>query len=171
LLHTLRESLGGLPMIVEDLGLVTPEVEELRDQFGLPGMKILQFAFGSGPENESLPHHYPTNCVAYTGTHDNETARGWYENTSESIRDQFRRYTGSDGSHVAWDMIRCIWESKADRALAPMQDFLELGNEARMNVPGTSEGNWSWRMQEKHLAQQLAEKMRDLNEMTNRLGQ
>ena len=169
LLRTLREALGGLPIIVEDLGLVTPEVEELRDQFSLPGMKILQFAFDSGPENESLPHHYPTNCVAYTGTHDNETARGWYENASESTRDHFRRYTGSDGSHAAWDMIRCIWESRADRAIAPMQDLLELNNDARMNVPGTSEGNWSWRMQEIHLSQELADKMRALNETTDRL--
>lgn len=171
LLNTLRDSLGELPIIVEDLGLVTPEVEALRDHFGLPGMKILQFAFGSGPENESLPNHYPTNCVAYTGTHDNETARGWYENASESTRDHFRRYTGSDGLHVAWDMIRCIWESRADRTLAPMQDLLELGNEARMNLPGTSVGNWSWRMQEKQLTQQLAEKIHALNETTNRLGQ
>ena len=169
LLNTLQEALGGLPIIVEDLGLVTSEVEEMRDQFGLPGMKILQFAFGSGSENKSLPHHYPTNCVAYTGTHDNETSRGWYENASESIRDHFRRYTGSDGSQAAWDMIRCIWESRADRALAPMQDLLDLNNEARMNVPGTSEGNWSWRMQEFHLSQQLADRMRALNETTNRL--
>ncbi len=169
LLNTLREALGGLPIIVEDLGLVTPEVIELRDQFGLPGMKVLQFAFGSGPENESLPHYYPVNCVAYTGTHDNETSRGWYENASESIGDHFRRYTGSDGSHAAWDMIRCIWESRADRALAPMQDLLNLSNEARMNVPGTSEGNWSWRMQEIHLSRQLADKMHALNERTNRL--
>lgn len=169
LLNTLQDALGGLPIIVEDLGLVTPEVEALRDRFGLPGMKILQFAFDGDSENPFLPHHYPSNCVAYTGTHDNETGRGWYENASEQIRDRFRRYTGSDGTHVAWDMIRALWDSKADRTLAQMQDLLELGNEARMNVPGTSSGNWCWRMQENHLTSQLAEKIRELNKATDRL--
>lgn len=169
LLSTLRDVLGELPIIVEDLGLVTPEVEALRDRFGLPGMKILQFAFDGGSENPFLPDNYAPNCVAYTGTHDNETACGWYENAPEYIRDHFRRYTGSDGTHVAWDMIRTIWQSKADRTLAQMQDLLELGNEARMNVPGTSSGNWCWRVQESQLTQQLAEKVRELNVSTDRL--
>ncbi|MEJ2607409.1 MAG: 4-alpha-glucanotransferase [Anaerolineales bacterium] len=169
LLDKLQDALGGLPIIVEDLGLVTPEVEALRDRFGLPGMKILQFAFDGDSENPFLPDHYPSNCVAYTGTHDNDTARGWYENAPEQIRDRFRRYTGSDGTHVAWDMIRALWHSKADRTLAQMQDLLELGNEARMNVPGTSSGNWRWRMQESQLTLQLAEKLRALNETTDRM--
>jgi 4-alpha-glucanotransferase len=169
LLDKLQDALGGLPIIVEDLGLVTPEVEALRDRFGLPGMKILQFAFDGDSENPFLPDRYPSNCVAYTGTHDNDTASGWYENAPEQIRDRFRRYTGSDGTHVAWDMIRALWHSKADRTLAQMQDLLELGNEARMNVPGTSSGNWRWRMQESQLTLQLAEKLRALNETTDRM--
>ena len=163
----LRADLGDLPIIAEDLGEITPDVIELRDQFNLPGMKILQFAF-TGPENPFLPHYYPQNCVAYTGTHDNDTARGWYESASEHERDFARRYLSVDGSDIAWDLIRAVWASKALFALAPMQDLLSLGSEARMNYPSRATGNWDWRMREDALSDELRGKLRELNSETGR---
>jgi len=141
----LKRELGDLPLIAEDLGEITPDVFALRDQLGLPGMKILQFAFDK-PTNPFLPHNYPANCVAYTGTHDNDTTRGWYATAPEVEKDYFRRYTGRDGADVSWDLIRLAWASVADLAIAPLQDVLDLGTEARMNLPGTAQGNWKWRM-------------------------
>jgi len=163
----LRADLGDLPIIAEDLGEITPDVIELRDQFNLPGMKILQFAF-TGPENPFLPHYYPQNCVAYTGTHDNDTARGWYESASEHERNFARRYLSVDGSDIAWDLIRAVWASKALFALAPMQDLLSLGSEARMNYPSRATGNWDWRMREDALSDELRGKLRELNSETGR---
>jgi len=163
----LLADLGSLPIIAEDLGEITPDVFELRDRFELPGMKILQFAF-SDHDNPFLPHHYPENCVAYTGTHDNDTTHGWYENTSEHERDFARRYLSVDGSDIAWDLTRSIWQSPAKFALAPMQDLLSLGTEARMNYPGSMGGNWIWRMNNDALNGELLEKLRKLNEKTNR---
>ncbi len=116
LLETLQQALGGLPLIAEDLGLITPEVEALRDHFGLPGMRILQFAFGGGADNPYLPHMYVPNTVAYTGTHDNDTTRGWFNTTPEKDRDHVRRYLARDGSDIAWDFIRAAWSSVADLA-------------------------------------------------------
>ena len=141
-----RKELGELPIIAEDLGVITPDVVELRETYDLPGMKILQFGFGGDPNDPFLPHNYVTNCVVYTGTHDNDTALGWYERVSNKDKDFCRRYLARDGSDVSWDMVRAAWGSVAAFALAPMQDLLGLGNEGRMNYPGNPSGNWTWRM-------------------------
>ena len=151
-----------LPIIAEDLGLITPDVTSLRDQFSLPGMKVLQFGF-SGPDNPFLPHSYPMNCVVYTGTHDNDTSRGWYESAPESEKDFARRYLGIDGSNFAWDLIRAAWRSTAVFALAPFQDFLGLGTSARFNYPSHLGGNWEWRMNEAAMSGELQGRIKELN--------
>lgn len=155
---------GTLPIIAEDLGVITPDVVELREKFHLPGMRILQFGF-SGADNPFLPHNYVTNCVAYTGTHDNDTACGWFDSAPEEERKFALRYLKSDGSDFAWDLIRGIWSSVAVYALTPMQDVLSLGTEARMNYPSRLGGNWGWRMQEEDMSPALAERLRELNEL------
>ena len=142
----LFDALGPMPLIAEDLGIITPQVQALRDDLGLPGMKVLQFAFGDEDDHPFLPHTYTQNCVAYTGTHDNDTAAGWYQSAPEKVQHRLRVYVGRDGSDAAWDLIRLAWSSVAERAIAPMQDLLSLGAEHRMNVPGQAEGNWGWRM-------------------------
>jgi 4-alpha-glucanotransferase len=158
----------GLPIIAEDLGEITPDVIELRDQFNLPGMKILQFAF-SGPDNKFLPHNYPTtSCVVYTGTHDNDTARGWYESAPENELDFARRYLDTDGSNFPWKLTRAAWGSVAVFAVAPMQDLLGLGTEARMNFPSTLGGNWSWRLFEDQLSLELQGRLREINYLYRR---
>jgi 4-alpha-glucanotransferase len=162
-LNALQASLGDLPIIAEDLGEITPDVFALRDQFALPGMKIFQFAFASDPEDPFLPHNYPVNCVAYTGTHDNDTVRGWYETAPEKERDLCRRYLGRSGSDISWDMIRSVWSSVAVMALAPIQDFLSLGPDARMNFPGKLGGNWSWRMDSGSLDEALRLRIQEMN--------
>ncbi|MCC6146137.1 MAG: 4-alpha-glucanotransferase [Anaerolineaceae bacterium] len=164
-----QEALKEMPIIAEDLGDITPEVIALRDAFNLPGMKILQFAFSNTPENPFLPHHYPHHCVAYTGTHDNDTSIGWYEKAPANECDFCRRYLSSPGSQIAWDMIRVVWSSPADMVLAPLQDFLNLGSESRMNLPGTADGNWNWRMPVDALTPRLAERIRELNYLFSRL--
>lgn len=151
-----------LPIIAEDLGVITDDVVELRDSFNLPGMKILQFGF-SGADNPFLPHNYPQNCVAYSGTHDNDTVRGWYETAPEHERDFARRYLGTNGENIAWDLIRSIWSSVAVYAVTPMQDALDLGTEARMNFPSKLGGNWEWRMSENDMSESLAGRLRELN--------
>jgi 4-alpha-glucanotransferase len=165
---TLRAKLGGLPLIAEDLGLITPEVEVLRDQCQLPGMRILQFAFGGGPDHRFLPHNYERNTVVYTGTHDNDTTRSWYATSPEHERHSVRRYLGRDGSDIAWDFIRLAWASVADYALAPLQDVLNLGTEARMNHPGHPAGNWSWRFTPALLADAVLDRLGDLTEIYGR---
>ncbi len=166
--NALKNALGDLRIIAEDLGEITPDVIRLRDQFHLPGMKILQFAF-SDERSPFLPHRYPENCVAYSGTHDNDTTRGWYASASAHERDFARRYLGVDGHDIAWDFIRALWASSANLVLAPMQDFLNLGSEARMNFPGRVQGNWRWRTSGWDKA--LAEKLCQLNEETKRAGE
>lgn len=168
LLGALRDSLGELPIIAEDLGMITPEVEQLRDRFGIPGMKVLQFAFSGNPANPYLPHHYERNCVAYTGTHDNDTTRGWYESAGDGERDFCRRYLGVDGQDIAWDLVRAAWRSVADMAMAPLQDLLSLGSEARMNVPGQPEGNWRWKAPRDSLTDRLGARLRELNVLYGR---
>ncbi|HSJ86519.1 MAG TPA: 4-alpha-glucanotransferase [Anaerolineales bacterium] len=153
---------GTLPIIAEDLGVITPDVAELRDSFHLPGMKILQFGFTS-PTDPFLPHNYTSNCVAYTGTHDNDTVRGWYETAPAHERDYARRYLSSNGNDIAWDMIRAIWASVAVYAVVPMQDVLNLGGEARMNFPSRLGGNWEWRMGDGDLSESLANRLREMN--------
>jgi 4-alpha-glucanotransferase len=168
--RVVQKSLGDLPVIAEDLGVITPDVEALRIRYNLPGMKILQFSFASGPKDPFLPHNYPKNCVVYTGTHDNDTARGWYERVPEYEREFYRHYLDRDGSKVAWDLIRASWASVAVMALAPFQDFLDLGNEARMNYPGNPSGNWTWRVPAGAINSELQQKIRELNYLYDRLG-
>ncbi len=172
LFAALKTSLGDLPIIAEDLGLITEDVIALRDGFRFPGMKILQFAF-SGPENPFLPHHYTQNFVAYTGTHDNDTARGWYASAPEREREFAFRYLGlKPGRDVAKEfpahLIRAVWSSVAVFALAPMQDFLALGGEARMNYPSRLGGNWDWRMDSSALTDELRDRIRELNYLYQR---
>ena len=141
-----QRELGELPMIAEDLGEITPDVIELRDKFKLPGMKVLQFAFSTDATDKFLPHNCRRNFVMYSGTHDNDTTRGWYEHSAtEHERDYFRRYFRTDGHDAAWTMIEAAWRSVTVMAVVPLQDLLNLGTEARMNLPGTSSGNWAWR--------------------------
>jgi 4-alpha-glucanotransferase len=170
LFQSVHRALGDLPIIAEDLGVITPDVVELRESFKLPGMKIFQFAFGSTPEDPFLPHHYPVHCVVYTGTHDNDTALGWYKRISEQEKSMYRRYLDRDGSNVSWDFIRGVWSSVAVFAIAPTQDFLSLGNEARMNYPGNPSGNWMWRMHRDAQSHELQSKIRELNYLYSRLS-
>ncbi len=150
--ETLGRTLGELPVLAEDLGIITPEVEELRDHFGFPGMKILLFAFGSGAENPYLPHHYSQNAVVYTGTHDNDTTVGWWENASVEQKDHVAEYLGYDRpqaiANIAWALIRLALSSVANWAILPLQDLLSLDNRSRMNDPSVSAGNWRWRYPE-----------------------
>jgi len=155
---------GTLPIIAEDLGVITPDVARLRDSFNLPGMKILQFGFVS-PKDPFLPHNYTSNCVAYTGTHDNDTVRGWYATAPEHERDYARRYLKTDGGDISWDMIRAVWSSVAVYAVTPMQDALSLGGEARMNFPSRLGGNWEWRLSEGDLSESLAGRLRETNHL------
>ncbi len=154
--NVLRKELGNLPIIAEDLGEINPQVYLLRDQFDLPGMKILQFAFGGDPDDPFLPHNYPVNCIAYTGTHDNDTVVGWYENAPQEERDFYRRYLSRDGKNVSWDLIRAVWSSVAATAIAPLQDLLSLDSNARMNFPGKASGNWTWRAKSDQVEDQLS---------------
>jgi 4-alpha-glucanotransferase len=162
-------ALGELPIIAEDLGEITTDVIELREQYRLPGMRILQFAFAGDSSDPFLPHNYIVNCAAYTGTHDNDTARGWYENAPEKERDFVRRYLGRSGEDIAWDMIRAVWSSVAVLALAPMQDFLSEPTEARMNFPGRASGNWGWRMMTDALSPFLVSRIQNFNRLYRRL--
>jgi 4-alpha-glucanotransferase len=162
-LNALRSALGDLPIIAEDLGEITQDVIDMREAFELPGMKILQFAF-SGPDNAFLPHHYVSNCVAYTGTHDNDTVIGWYRSAPQHEQEFYRRYMDSDAKDVAGEMIRHLWGSVAAYVVAPLQDLLKLDTEARMNFPGTLGGdNWAWRMAPSALSDSLGERLRELN--------
>ena len=158
-----------LPIIAEDLGVITPDVEELRDGFGFPGMKILQFAFSGDPEDNFLPHHYPDNCFAYTGSHDNETAQGWFDHATPKEKKFCLGYLGANENEVPHRMIREVWRSVARFAVAPMQDFLGLGSEARMNLPGCASGNWSWRMSKQALTDMLKDEIYQLNFLYSRL--
>lgn len=144
LLAALHKGLNGLPLIAEDLGVITPDVDELRTRFGLPGMRVLQFAFGA-PDNPFLPHHYERNTVVYTGTHDNDTTIGWFWGLAEHERNHVRRYYPWVGHDISWEMMRIAWSSVGDRAIVPMQDIVRVGTEARMNYPGKPTGNWRWR--------------------------
>jgi len=145
LYEAIRQQLGNVEIIAEDLGVITPEVEKLRDHFGLPGMKVLQFADYLNPKDEYLPHNYPNNCVVYTGTHDNDTSVSWFQSLSDEAKKNITDYFMSENSSIHWVLIRAAWQSVANMAIAPLQDVLGLGGESRMNVPGAASGNWSWR--------------------------
>jgi 4-alpha-glucanotransferase len=169
-LTRMRQGLGGLPIIAEDLGVITPGVKKLRKDFELPGMKVLQFGFEGTPDDEFLPHNYPQHCVVYTGTHDNDTVVGWYESAPEEARDFCRRYLACDGTEIAWDMIRAAWSSVAQWAIAPLQDMLNLGSQARMNYPSREHGNWGWRVRAEQLTEDLSERLAALNRIFGRLA-
>ena len=160
LFDALRAALGELPIVAEDLGVITAGVEKLRDDNALPGMKVLQFAFAGDATDPYLPHNYPANSVVYTGTHDNDTTVGWYAQAPEKERDHVRRYLARDDAHVAWELWRLAQASVADTAIAPLQDLLQLGPEARMNVPGAASGNWGWRFTWDDLPDWLAPELR-----------
>ncbi len=174
LFEAVRRELGDLPVVAENLGVITPEVEAIREAFGFPGMAILQFAFGTDPQGPGFrPHNYHRDLVAYTGTHDNDTAVGWWRSTGEgdstrtaedvaAEKDYARRYLGSDGREVHWDMIRTLLASVADVAIVPLQDVLGLGSEARMNLPARPSGNWGWRFAAGDLAAAHAERLADM---------
>jgi len=172
LFATMQQSLGELPILAEDLGVITDDVVALRDGFDFPGMKIMQFAF-SGPDNPFLPHHFNESFVAYTGVHDNDTTRGWYESASEHEREFALRYLGlkatkSMAKEFPAHLIRAAWASVAVFALAPMQDFLALGGEARFNFPSRLGGNWDWRMDASALTDELRNRIRELNYLYQR---
>ncbi len=169
LFTALRREMGALPLIAEDLGVVDDAVVTLRDKSGLPGMKVLQFAFGDDARNPFLPHHHQPDSVVYTGTHDNDTTLGWWL-ASPDQHARVRRYLGPvDASTVAWRMVETAFASVAHTAIVPMQDVLGLGTEARMNVPGVADGNWSWRLQSGLLDGRLAGRLRELAVTYDRL--
>ena len=166
----MEEALGKIDIVAEDLGTLTPDVTELMEQTGYPGMKVLEFAFDSGEENDYLPHKYTENCVVYTGTHDNDTVMGWLETAKPEDISYARSYCQMpDDEPFNWGLIRVAYESKADTAIVPMQDILGLGKEARMNIPSTLGGNWVWRLDGAALTDELADKLKTMSEKSGRL--
>ena len=179
LFTAIKRALGDLPIIAEDLGVITPDVESLRDGFGLPGMRILQFAFGGDTKNLDLPHNYIRNSVVYTGTHDNDTTVGWFKSVagegSTRAADQIERerkfcldYLNSDGTEIHWDFMRALLASVADTAIVPLQDVLGLGTEARMNLPNSAVGNWAWRYKAGALTGEIEERLQKLTHIYGR---
>jgi 4-alpha-glucanotransferase len=168
--RVVERELGSLPFVAEDLGLITPDVYALRDQFHLPGMRVLQFAFDGHSDNPHLPENYVTNTVVYTGTHDNPTTRGWFEDLTRDQKERFWKYLRrqAQSSDAAPGLIELAWTSAAALAMAPLQDILNLGREARMNVPGRADGNWRWRSTENMLSDEAFERMRDLTTRAKR---
>ncbi|MFN2491563.1 MAG: 4-alpha-glucanotransferase [Pyrinomonadaceae bacterium] len=182
LFTAIRKSLGELPIIAEDLGVITPDVVALRDEFGFPGMRILQFAFGGDTKNIDLPHNYERNIVAYTGTHDNDTTVGWFRSVAgegstrtakqiEHEREFCLQYLNTDGKEIHWDFIRALLASVANTAIVPLQDVLGLGAEARMNLPNTIGGNWTWRFQPDALTGEISGRLRKLTEVYGRVDE
>jgi 4-alpha-glucanotransferase len=168
LLSAVHRRWNDMPLLAEDLGIITPDVEALRDDYGLPGMAILQFAFGS-LDHPYLPHPHRREQVVFTGTHDNDTLLGWQHTTTPEVADRARRYLGSDDAGLGWAICRAAWQSVADTAIVPMQDLLRLGGHARMNVPGVQQGNWSWRMGHGALNLALAGRLREQLALAGRL--
>ena len=177
--ETLKGALGGdLPIVAEDLGIITPDVNALRDEFDFPGMRVLQFAFGGDPHDTHLPHEFVRNTVAYTGTHDNDTVVGWFRQRSRADapewerreRDLCLKYLGTDGAEINWDFIRAAQMSVAVLAVAQLQDVLGLGTDARMNTPASIEGNWDWRYTDGALTDELARRLREMTIIYGRLG-
>jgi 4-alpha-glucanotransferase len=170
--HAVKAALPDGRLIAEDLGDLTDDVRALRDATGLPGMAILQFAFGGGSDNAYLPHHLRANSVIYPGTHDNDTTLGWYGATDEKTRDHVRRYFRVSGAEAGWDFIRAAYASVSNLAVVPFQDFLSLGSGARFNVPGKPAGNWQWRYESwqlEKLHRESAGYLRALADLTDRL--
>ena len=166
----MEEACGKIEIVAEDLGTLTPDVTELMEQTGYPGMKVLEFAFDSGEDNDYLPHNYTNNCVVYTGTHDNDTIVGWLETAKpEDVRFAREYCKMPDDEPFNWGLIRTAYESKADLAVIPVQDILGLGKEARMNTPSTLGGNWTWRLDKSTLTDELAEKLKTMSVNSGRL--
>ncbi len=171
LFTALRQKLGDLPLIAEDLGLITREVDALREQFNLPGMRVLQFGFSDRGAHNYLPHRYETNTVVYTGTHDNDTTLGWWQHgVTESERNAVYSYLNPAPNDVVWTLIRAASTSVADVCIIPVQDVLVLGSEARMNTPSIPENNWTWRMAPDALSSHQAQGLAQLSELTDRDG-
>ena len=163
-----EQALGQLPIIAEDLGLVTPAVVALRDLFEFPGMKIVQFAFSDDASDPFLPHNYPHNCVVYTGTHDNDTSVGWFKSAPARERSFAQSYLARSGDDIAYDFMRAAMSSVADTVVVPLQDVLALGSEARMNFPGRPSGNWSWRFRRDMLGEWQLKRLREMVELYGR---
>jgi len=180
LFEALEQALGDLPIVAENLGVITPEVEALRHRFGFPGMSILQFAFGNDPQAPTFrPHNYPREVVAYTGTHDNDTTAGWWQSqgagdstrTVEDVqreREFTKAYLNTDGREIHWAFIRAVMASVADTVIIPLQDVLGLGNEARMNLPGSTKGNWHWRCRPGALTSSIQDRLKQLTLLYDR---
>jgi 4-alpha-glucanotransferase len=166
--ETIRGALGSLPLIAEDLGFITEEVVELRESLGLPGMKVLQFAFDGDGANPLLPHNYTEDYVVYTGTHDNDTTLGWYRSLDTKTADLVRRYLARDDHDIVWDLIRLAYASVARFAVIPLQDLMKLDSEARMNFPSRANGNWQWRFQEWMLTDEIARRLGEIAELYHR---
>lgn len=170
LFTTVQENLGkNLPIIAEDLGVITPDVVALREKFGFPGMKVLQFAFNNWQDNEYLPHNYNRNCVVYTGTHDNDTTVGWFRTLPEEDKKYVLKYVGNSEKEINWALIKLAMSSSAVFSIFPMQDVLGLGSEARMNRPGIAYGNWSWRMLKRQITPKIINKLYDLSKLYSRI--
>ncbi|MBL8182629.1 MAG: 4-alpha-glucanotransferase [Blastocatellia bacterium] len=164
LFSALKRRLGDLPLIAEDLGSMTPEVEHLRDSNGFPGMRILQYAFGGDAYNTNLPHNFSQNSISYTGTHDNDTSVGWYNAADKKAKKHAKQYLRSAMKEPHWELIRTSLSSVADVAITPMQDFLGLNSDSRMNTPATESGNWEWRLSEDKFTPDIIAKLRKLSE-------
>jgi 4-alpha-glucanotransferase len=160
---------GKLPLIAEDLGLIDNAVVTLREEAGLPGMRVLQFAFGGGADNTHLPHNHTPNSIVYPGTHDNDTAVGWWQSAEPHVRAHAQRYLRTSGREIHWDLIHAAFASVARRAIVPMQDVLGRGGEARMNNPGERSGNWRWKLTGDPFRSDIAERLHDLAEMYGRI--
>jgi 4-alpha-glucanotransferase len=171
LFKRLNQEHKGLPLVAEDLGIITPEVESLRDDFALPGMKVLQFAFSGDAKNPHLPFKYPPNSVVYAGTHDNDTTIGWYESLDQNTRSYVDDFLGNSSLEMPWPMVWKVLASPSDLAVLMMQDLLELDGDHRMNTPGTTEDNWEWRFEWSQVDSDLASKLRHRNAMYGRLAQ
>ncbi|KAF0200892.1 MAG: hypothetical protein FD170_3173 [Bacteroidetes bacterium] len=169
LFEAINARLGKLPIIAEDLGVITPDVDAVREKFNLPGMKILQFAFDDSESNPYLPHFYEQNSVVYTGTHDNDTVIGWYNALDSDVKLKLHKYAGSIGNDLHWTMIRLAWASVSRIAVIPLQDVLGLDTRSRMNVPGTLSNNWQWRYLEGQLHEEYGVKLSELSKLYNRL--
>jgi 4-alpha-glucanotransferase len=168
LFNDLKDTLGNGKLVAEDLGVLDDDVYRLLDEVKMPGMRVLQFAFGSESINIHLPHQHTENVVAYTGTHDNPPTLGWWHDTAEHVRDHVRRYCSVNGDDVVWDLIRSAMQSVAHTMVVPMQDILALGNNARMNVPGQELGNWNWRVREEAFSEELANRVCEATGIYNR---
>jgi 4-alpha-glucanotransferase len=181
LFTAIGNALGELPIIAEDLGVITPEVDQLRDEFDFPGMRVLQFAFGGDADSVHLPHNYHRNVVAYTGTHDNDTTVGWFHSSAagadstrteaevNSEREFCKKYLHTRGTEIQWNFIRAVLASVANTAIIPLQDVLGVGSEGRMNLPNSTVDNWSWRFASGALTDNHAEMLRDLGETYGRI--